>query len=99
MRTSSRRRFSSTAMTSCILAVIFRKSQAVDAGDRSDDDHIFPFDQGTGGGEAHPIDLVVDGQVLFDVGIGAGDIGFGLVVIVIGDKIFDGIVGKKDLNS
>ena len=54
-----------------------------------------PLDERAGGAEAHLFDLVVDGQIFFDVGVGAGDIGFGLIVVVVGDEIFDGIVGKK----
>ena len=41
---------------------------------------------------AHFIDLVVDGRVFFDVGVGRGDIRLRLVVIVVGDEVFDRIV-------
>ncbi len=44
---------------------------------------------------AHAIDLFVDRAFLLDIGVGAGHIGFGLVVIVIRDEILDRIVGKK----
>ena len=39
--------------------------------------------------------LLVDIGVLLDVGIGPGKIGLGLVVVIVGDKVFDGIVGKE----
>ncbi len=44
---------------------------------------------------AQTLDLVVDGAVLFNKSIGVGDIGFGLVVIVVADEILHGVVGKK----
>jgi hypothetical protein len=44
---------------------------------------------------AEPIDLVVDRGVLFDKGVGLWDIGFRLVVVVVGDKVLDRIVGKE----
>jgi hypothetical protein len=44
---------------------------------------------------AQPVDLVVDRGVLIDIGIGLFDVGFGLVVIVIGDEVLDGIVGEQ----
>jgi len=43
------------------------------------------------------VDLLVDRRVLLDVGVGAGDVGFGLVVIVIAHEILDGISGEKAL--
>ncbi len=45
----------------------------------------------------HPVDLFVYGRFLFDIRIGPRHIGFGLVVIVIGNEIFDGIVRKEAL--
>jgi hypothetical protein len=48
---------------------------------------------------AHAVDLLVDRGILLDIGVGARDIGFGLVVIVIADEIFDRVVRKKLLNS
>jgi len=44
---------------------------------------------------AQAVDLVVDGAVLFNIGIRAGDIGFGLVVIVVGHEILHRIVREK----
>ena len=40
----------------------------------------------------HSVDLVVDDGVLFDEGIRDRDVGFGLVVVVVGDEVFDGVV-------
>ena len=44
---------------------------------------------------AHTVDLFIDGGVFFDEGVGARDVGFGLVVVVVGDEIFDGVVGEE----
>ena len=44
---------------------------------------------------AQAVNLIVDGAVLFNVGIGAGDVGFGLVVIVVGNKILHRIVREE----
>jgi hypothetical protein len=45
----------------------------------------------------HAVDLLVDGGFLLDIGIGARDVGFRLVVVVIGDEILDRVVGKERL--
>ena len=44
---------------------------------------------------AQAVDLIVDGAVLFDIGVGAGDIGLGLVVIVVGYEILHRILREK----
>ena len=41
--------------------------------------------------------LIVDGAVLFDVGIGGGDIGLRLVVVVVADEILHRIFGEEFL--
>ena len=44
---------------------------------------------------AEPFDLLVDAGVLFDKGVRVGDIGLGLVVVVVGDKVFHRVVGEE----
>ncbi|MCY1356556.1 hypothetical protein D9M69_430130 [compost metagenome] len=39
--------------------------------------------------------MVVDRSVLLDVGVGGWDVGFRLVVVVVGNEILDGIVRKE----
>ncbi len=41
------------------------------------------------------VDLLVDGRVLLDVGVGLGDVSFWLVVVVVGDEVVDGVVGEE----
>ena len=44
---------------------------------------------------AHLVDLVVDRGILLDEGVGGREVGLGLVVIVVGDEILNGVVGKE----
>ena len=73
------------------------RADAVDAGNRGHDDHIVALQQRPRGRVAHAVDGLVDLRFLLDIGVRAGDIGFGLVVIIIADKIFDGIVREETL--
>ena len=65
---------------------------------RGDDDDVVAFEQGARRRVAHAVDLLVDGGFLLDIGVGARDIGLGLVVIVVGDEVFDGVVGEERLH-
>ena len=76
----------------------FDRADAVDAGDGGDNDDVVALEQGLCGRVAHAVDLLVDLGVFFYVGVGAGDVGFGLVVVVVADKVFDGVVGEEALH-
>ena len=73
------------------------RADTVDAGHRGDDDDVVALEQRARRRVAHAVDLLVDREVLFDVGVGARDIGFGLVVVVIADEILDRVVGEEAL--
>src|SRR6266851_7984576 len=73
----------------------FRRPEAVDAGHGGDDDDVAAFEERAGGAHAQLVELVVDGGFFFDVDVGGGNVGFGLVKIVVADEIFDGVLGKK----
>ena len=75
--------------------ITLARTDAVDAGDAGNDDDIPPFQQGARGGMAHLVYLVIDGGVLFYVGIRGGDVGLGLIVIVVTDEILHGAVGEE----
>ena len=75
----------------------FDRADAVDARHRGDDNHIIAFQKRPRGRVAHAVDLFVDLRFLFDKGIGARNIGFGLIVIIVRHEIFDSIVGKEIL--
>ena len=44
---------------------------------------------------AQALDLIVDGGVLLDIGVGVGDVGLGLVVVVVGDEILHGVFREE----
>ena len=75
----------------------FDRADAVEAADRGDDDHVVAFEQRAGGRMPHPVDRLVHRAFLLDVGVGARNIGLGLVVVVVGDEILDRVVGKEAL--
>ena len=77
------------------VGVINGVAQAVDTGDGGHDNDVPPLEEGGGGRVAQALDLVVDGAVLLDKCIRVGDIGFGLVVVVVADEILHGVVGEK----
>ena len=66
-----------------------------DAGDRGDDDAVSALDQVAGGGQAELIEVIVFGGVFFDVDVAAWDVGLGLVVVVIGNEVVDGVVWEE----
>ena len=78
-------------------AVGLGRADAVDAGDRGDDDHVVAFQQRPGRRVAHPVDLLVDLRFLLDIGVGARDVGLRLVVVVVGDEVFDRVLRKEGL--
>src|ERR1700676_3506427 len=73
----------------------FRRTEAVDAGYRSDDDDVAAFEERAGGAHAESVELVVYGGFFFDVDVGCGNVGFWLVKIVVADEIFDGVLGEE----
>ena len=73
------------------------RADTVDAGYARHDDDVVALDQRAGRRMAHAVDLLVDGRILLDIGVGARDIGLGLVVIVVRDEILDRVVGKETL--
>ena len=47
------------------------------------------------GRKAQLVELLVDGGFLLDVEVAGGDVGFGLVVVVVADEVFDGVAGEE----
>ena len=43
----------------------------------------------------HPVDLVVNGRILLDISIRGSYVRFRLIVIIVRDKVFDGILREK----
>ena len=75
--------------------VVLDRADAVDAADAGDHEDIASRQQVLGRRVAHAVDIVVAARVFLDVGIGARDVGLGLVVVVIADEIFDGVARKQ----
>ena len=75
--------------------ILGRIADAVDGGDRGHDDAIGTLEDGLGGREPHLLDVLVDRRILLDVQVARRHIGLGLVVVVIGDEVFDRVVGKE----
>ena len=75
----------------------FRRSQAVDAAHRRDNDAVAPLEQRLGGRQPQLVELVVDGRFLLDVNVTRGNVGFRLVIVVIRDKVLDRIVREERL--
>ncbi len=44
---------------------------------------------------AHPVNLLIDGGFFFDIGIRARHIGFGLIIVIIGDEIFHRVIREQ----
>jgi hypothetical protein len=61
----------------------------------SRDDHVVTGQQRRGCSMAEPVDLVVDGGVLLDEGVGLRHVGLGLVVVVVGNEVLDPILGEE----
>ena len=69
-----------------------RCAQAVNAGHRRDYHHIAARQQRRRRGVPQALDVIVDGAVLFDVGVGLRDVRLGLVVVVVRHEVLNGIV-------
>ncbi len=72
-----------------------RRAKTVDAGDGSHDHHVAALEQGDRGPQPQAVDLVVDARFLLDVGVGLGDVGLGLVVVVVGDEVLHRVVREE----
>ncbi|MNI66758.1 hypothetical protein D3C73_1223490 [compost metagenome] len=77
------------------LQIQIRIAQTVDRRDRRHHDHIAALQQCFGRGKTHLLDVFVHRSVFFDKGVGAGYVGFRLIVVVVRDKILDRILGKE----
>ena len=75
--------------------VRLRRSEAVDARDARDDDDVATLEERPRRRQAHAVDLVVDRRFLLDVRVGGRDVGFRLVVVVVADEVFDGVLRER----
>ena len=77
--------------------VRFRRSQAVDAAHRRNNQRIAALKQRTRRRQPQLVEFIVDGRFFFDIKISRRNVRLRLVVVVIGDEIFDRIVRKEVL--
>ncbi len=77
------------------LQILTGVTQAVDRGDRRHHDDITAFEQGLGRRKSHLLDMFVHRGIFFDEGIRRGNVGLGLIIVVVGDEILDRIVREK----
>ena len=47
------------------------------------------------GGESQSVDFFIDGRIFFDVNVPLRNVRFRLIVIVVGNEIGDGVIGKE----
>jgi hypothetical protein len=73
-------------------------AQTVNRRHGGDNDGIGPLQNRLGRRQPHLLDMLVDRSILFDVGIGRRHVGFRLVIVVIGDEIFHGVIREKGLH-
>src|SRR5512143_2813481 len=59
------------------------------------DAHVAEGHDGSGGSVPPLVDLLVDRGVLLDVGVRVGNVRLGLVVVVVGEEILDGVFGEE----
>ena len=77
------------------LVVGGRIAETVDGRHGSDDHAVAVLQQSLRRRQPHLLDVVVDRRVLLDVRVGRRNVGLGLVVIVIGDEVLDGVVREE----
>ena len=79
-------------------APVVRVAYAVEAGYGRYHHHVPPpGHQGAGGAQTQFLDLVIDAQVLFYIGVGGGEVGLRLIVIVVRDEVFHRVLGEEGL--
>ena len=75
--------------------VFLRGAQTVDRRDGRHHDHVAAGEQRHRRRVPQPLHLLVDRGVLLDVGVGLRDVRLGLVVVVVGDEVFDRVVRQQ----
>ena len=88
----------SRAETDHHVFVVRRATEAVNAGDTRDNNHILPLEKGARRRISQPVYLFVGRGILLDVGVRLRHIGLRLVVVVVGDKVLDRVVREELLH-
>ena len=75
--------------------IVLRRADAIDAGHRSNDDHIASRKQRGGRLMSKHLDFFVNRSILLDIRIALRHICLGLIVVVVRDEVDHGVVGKE----
>ena len=73
----------------------FHASQTVNARHRRHDNHVFLFQNVTRRPVPHPVNLLVNRRIFFNIGISLRNICFRLIIVVVGYEILNMVVRKK----
>ena len=77
------------------LEIRLRITQSVDRRYRRHDNRIFTLQQRLGGGQSHLFNVVVNRRVFFYVGIRRRHVGLGLVIVVVGNEVLNGVMWEE----
>ena len=81
-----------------LVVEVVRIADAVQAGNGRYDDDIPPSrHQRRGGAHAEFVDFVIDTQVFLYIGVRRRDIGFRLIIVVVGYEVFHRVVREESL--
>ncbi len=78
-----------------LIEVLLGRAQAEDRRNARHDQHVLALKQSARRRVAQALDLVVDRAVLLYIGVGAGDVGLGLVIVVVADEVLDRVVREE----
>lgn len=81
--------------TQTLCLILVNITDTIDTGDGGDDDDVFSREEALSRRMTQSIDLLVDGGFFFDVGSGLHHVCLGLVVVIVGYEVVDGILWKK----
>ncbi len=70
-------------------------AEAVDRGYGRDDDDVAALEHRFRRRQPHLLDVAVDRGVLLDIGVARGDVGLGLVIVVVRNEVLDGVVREE----
>ena len=75
-----------------------RVGHAIKAGDGRDDQHVAtPGEERSRGAQAELVDFLIDSHILLDVRVGGGQVSLGLIVVVVGNEVLDGVLREEGL--
>ena len=78
------------------LAPVFvRRTKAINGRHAGDNDHVASCQQCLHRCQAQLVDLLVDIGILLDVRVRSGEVRLGLVVVIVGDIVFNGVMRKE----